>query len=354
MILSKELSEFTHNDQDVYAFTVQNSNGLSIRIMNYGATLLSVRMPDRKGTIGEITLGFDSIGDYIDRIRASGDSPDPYFGATIGRYANRISQGRCIIENKQYNLTCNENNINHLHGGTNGFDKVIWNFQIFEMEKKAGVIFSYHSHNGEEGYPGNLEARAVYSLSENNLLLFDFWAKTDQPTPVNLANHACWNLADAGRGTILEHELLLNCKKYLPSDNNLIPNGDLQDVCGSPMDFIKPKRIGKDIRDVPDGYDHCFVINGAKERLNFAARVHEPASGRCMEISTTKPGIQFYSGNFLEGVLCRNSTRTKKHNGFVLLTEYFPNSVNQQNFESPILYPRSTYHHYTIHRFFIT
>lgn len=356
MLIREQASAITPEGQPIRIFAVENSKGLSVRLMSYGATLLSVRMPDREGRIDEITLGFDGIPDYLDRRRASGANLDPYFGTTIGRYANRIAHGRFAIGSRRYELARNEAGVHHLHGGDRGFDKVLWTAEAFETAASAGVVFTYSSPDGEEGYPGNLEARVAYTLDEDGVLRIDFQATTDQPTPVNLANHACWNLAGAGLGTVLDHELSLHCSRYLPADESLIPTGVLAEVTGTPMDFRRPKRIGAEIDAVPGGYDHCFLIDRSDtdgKDPQAAARVRDPAGGRCMEISTTMPALQFYSGNFLEGVLGRNGARMSKHGGLVLLTEYPPDSPNRPEFESPILKPGSPYRHCTQYRFYV-
>ncbi len=243
--------------------------------------------------------------------------------------------------------------MNHLHGGNRGFDKVVWQAESLKDTALAGVRFSYLSPDGEEGYPGNLRVSVSYSLNENNELKIEYHARTDKTTIVNLTNHTYWNLAVAGSGTVMNHELTLNCKKYLPVNNNLIPTGEIEDVYGTLMDFTKPKLIGEDINNTTGGYDHCFVIDSSKQGLNLAAKLHEPKNGRSMEILTTKPGIQFYSGNLIEDTKGAGGTLFQRYGGLCLETEFFPNSVNEPKFPSPILYPHKTYNQVTIHRFYV-
>ena len=319
-------------------FVLSNQNGLTVTIINFGATVTSVEVPDRDGKFANITLGFDQWDGYFNNA--------PYFGAICGRYANRIAKGKFQIDAVEYTLATN-NGPNHLHGGKKGFDKVIWDAQPVESDNSAGVKLTYVSRDGEEGYPGNLTATVVYSVSKDNELKIDYTATTDKPTPVNLTNHCYWNLA--GAGDVLNHELTLNCDKYLPVDDTLIPTGQLQDVIGTPMEFTKSKMIGADIAKVNGGYDHCYVINEGDSELKFVAKVYDPKSGRVMEVSTTEPGVQFYTGNFLDG--SANNGGFGKHQGFCLECQHFPDSPNQADFPNSILKPGEEYRQTTVHKF---
>ena len=273
----------TPEGKQVEIFILNNSKGITATVMALGATLISFKMPDRRGQIKEVTLGYDNLEQYL--------RGKYYFGATVGRFANRIAGGIFRLDNVEYHLACNENGLNHLHGGNRGFDKVLWEPESWRSRNAVGVSFTYISPDGEEGYPGNLSSKVNYSLSENNELKIEYYAKTDKSTIVNLTNHSYWNLSGTASETILNHELTLKCNKYLPVDNNLIPTGEIRDVCETPMDFTKPKLIGKDIGNTEGGYDHCFVIDSSSKRLKLAAIVCEPKSRRAMEVLTTKPGI---------------------------------------------------------------
>lgn len=345
MAPNQELFGTTKDGKTVEKFTLGNSKGITAAVMNLGGILISFKMPDRTGAVREITLGFDTLDEYL--------AGHPYFGAIIGRFANRIARGRFQLDGVEYTLARNEKNINHLHGGIMGFDKVVWQTEAFQDSALAGVRFSYLSPDGEEGYPGNLNLNVTYSLNEENELRFEYWAETDKATPVNLTNHAYWNLAGAGSGSILDHELLLNCSKYLPVDEAFIPTGEIRTVRGTPMDFTTPKPIGIDMDKVPGGYDHCFVGDPSDQELTLIARLYEPKSGRGMRISTTKPGVQFYAGNLLDSIRGAGGALFDKHGALCLETEFFPDAVNQPGFPSAILRPGKTYHHTTVHSFFI-
>ena len=344
MNVKYELFGTTPEGEKVGKFILNNSQGVTATVMSLGSTIISLKMPDREGEIKEVTLGFDNLQQYL-----AGHS---YFGAVIGRFANRIAKGVFQLEGVRYDLARNENGLNHLHGGNQGFDKVIWQAESFEDTVLSGVTFSYLSSDGEEGYPGNLRVTVTYSLNEDNEFKIEYDAQTDKTTIVNLTNHTYWNLAGAGSGTVMNHQLTLKSKKYLPVNNYLIPTGEIKTVYGTPMDFTKPKLIGKDINDTAGGYDHCFVIESLNQERSLAAKLYEPESGRTMEILTTTPGIQFYSGNFLDHIRGAGGALFQKHSGLCLETGFFPNSINEPEFPSPILYPDRTYHQVTIHRFF--
>jgi aldose 1-epimerase len=331
---------------------IQNSSGISAEIITYGCTIITLRMPDREGKTVDIVLGFDTLEEYFTK--------SPFFGAIVGRFANRISRGKFTLDGKEYSLACNDSYgagedqvMNHLHGGDRGYDKIVWRAETFEKDDSAGVKFTYLSPDGEEGYPGNLDITALYILNEDNELIFDYYAKTDKPTPVNLTNHSYWNLAGAGSGNINNHELMLNCPAYLPIDSSLMPTGEIKAVTGSAMDFTAPKKIGKDLDGVPGGYDHCFTAGESALKINLIARVYEPDSGRGMDVITTKPAVQFYGGNFLDGIKGAGGAVFEKHGAFCLETEHYPDAVNQPSFPSCILRPDGVYHHRTVHRFFI-
>jgi aldose 1-epimerase len=327
----------------VELYTLFNSSGLRARIMTYGAIVVSLEVPDRSGDLADITLGYDSLAGYLEET--------PYFGAVVGRYGNRIAKGRFTIDGREYTLAAN-NGENHLHGGLKGFDKVVWTAEPLRGEGAVGVKMSYLSPDGEEGYPGNLFCVVTYWITEAGELKIDYEASTDQATPVNLTQHSYFNLAGQGRGDILGHELTLESDHYTPVDEGLIPTGEIRAVAGTPFDFTAPHTIGARIDQVPGGYDHNFVLRSGGGELAPAARVYEPTSGRVMEVLTVEPGIQFYTGNFLDGTITGKIGRVyHQHYGFCLETQHFPDSPNQPDFPSTILRPDETYQTQTIYRF---
>jgi aldose 1-epimerase len=331
------------DDREVDLYTCTNANGLVVKLITYGAIVTSVEVPDRDGKLANITLGFDSLAGYLPR--------HPYFGATVGRYCNRIAKGKFKLGDKEYTLATN-NDLNHLHGGENGFDRVLWEAEPVQTESAVGVKFHYVSKDGEEGYPGNLDVTVVYTLTNENELSVEFTATTDQPTPVNLTNHNYWNLSGAGSGKILDHELEIASDQYLAVDDGLIPTGELVDVAGGFLDFTKPQKMGARIQESklePLGYDHCFALRSQDGSMAFAARVTDAASGRVMEIQTTQPGLQFYSGNYLDG--SEGGGGNKQHEGFCLETQHYPDSPNQPGFPTTILKPGETYQQKTVHKF---
>jgi aldose 1-epimerase len=343
MDIKKDSIGKTPEGTEVDQYTLTNANGLRVKIMTYGATITSVETPDRDGKVENITLSLDSLADYFKEF--------PYLGSTVGRYANRIAKGKFSLDGKQYTLAVN-NGPNHLHGGIKGFDKVVWKAEPVETGDSVGVKFSYVSADGEEGYPGKLSAQVTYSLTNDNQLKMDYLATTDQPTVVNLTNHNYWNLSGGGSGDILGEEVVLNADRYLPVDSTLIPLGTLKDVKGTPMDFTAPHGIGERIDEVEGGYDHCYVLNRKDEKdLSLAARVVDPKSGRVMEIFTTQPAIQFYTGNFLDGTLKGGGKPYEKHFGFCLETQHYPDSPNQPDFPSTVLKPGEKYEQSTVHKF---
>lgn len=340
----------TATGQPVEVFTLRNANGVEIRAMTYGGIITSLKVPDRRGTLADIVLGFDSIDGYL--------KGHPFFGAIVGRYGNRIGKGRFTLDGQEYTLATN-NGPNHLHGGVKGFDKVVWIAQ--PIAGKNGVAFSHTSPDGEEGYPGNLAVRVTYELTDKNELIVDYQATTDKATPVNLTHHSYFNLAGDGAGDILGHSLQINADRYTPADSTLIPTGELAPVDGTPFDFRQPATIGARINQ-PDaqlkngqGYDHNWVLNRKGDGLQLAARVVEPTSGRTLEITTTEPGLQFYAGNFLDGSLTGKSGHVYKHRtGFCLETQHYPDSPNKPNFPSTILRPGQEYRSRTVFAFSVT
>ena len=352
MNLTKETFGTMPDGVSVKKIIVQNASGISMEVITYGCIITSLRMPDRDGKMSDIVLGFDSLEEYITK--------SPFFGAIVGRFANRISRGKFTLDGKEYNLACNDSYgagedevMNHLHGGDRGYDKIVWQAEVLEDDDSAGVKFTYMSPDGEEGYPGNLDIIALYILNDDNELIFDYRAITDKATPVNLTNHSYWNLAGAGSGSVGDHELMLNCPGYLPVDASLMPTGEVKDVAGTAMDFTSMKKIGKDLDGVSGGYDHCFTLRECALKTNLIARVHEPERGRGMDIFTTKPALQFYGGNFLDGIKGAGGAVFDKHGAFCLESEHYPDAVNQPSFPSCILRPGEIYHHRTVHRFFI-
>ena len=337
----------TIDSDTVYAYTLKNKKGLKAIISNYGGTLLELWVPDKAGVTGDVILGYDSLSGYLQK-------SNPYFGAVVGRYANRISRGTFTIDGKTYTLALNDHG-NTLHGGLKGFDKVIW---TVDQVNDSSLALSYTSRDGEEGFPGNLNVKVVYTVNSSNGLMIEYTALTDKKTPVNLTNHAYFNLSAGKDSTILGQELKIFAAKYTPVNDSLIPTGQLAPVKNSskknsPMDFGLPKKIGKDLEQVKGGYDHNFVINKKDSVLALAATVYDPGSGRLLEVWTTQPGIQFYTGNFLDGTLTgRDGKKIMKHGAFCLETQHFPDSPNQPSFPKAILEPGQTFHELTVYKFF--
>ena len=328
-------------------FTLQNKHGLVAKVMTYGATLTALHVPDRQGRFEDVVLGFDRLDPYL--------AGHPYFGSTVGRVANRIAKGQFQVAGRPYRVAVN-NGPNHLHGGLKAFDKRVWTAASRIGQGWVSVDFTYTSPDGEEGYPGTLRTRVSYTLTDKDELRIDYEALTDQETPVNLTNHAYFNLSGPGKGGILDHELVLNADRFTPVDGGGIPTGELRMVQGSVMDFRLPNRIGARIDQVggdPGGYDHNYVLNQPRAGvLNLAARVYEPGSGRTMEVLTTEPGLQFYTGNFLDGSLVgKSNQRYDKRYALCLEAQHFPDSVNQPSFPSVILKPGVVYRQTTVHRF---
>lgn len=327
----------------VDSFLLTNDHGIRAGLMAYGATLVSLEVPDGEGNFADIVLGFDTLDGYLGN--------NPYFGCIVGRYANRIAKGKFVLDGVEYALAKN-NGENHLHGGIKGFDKAVWSAEPVREEGAVGVKFEYFSKDGEEGYPGNLACAVTYRLTNADQLKISYEAETDKPTPVNLTNHSYFNLAGQGNGDILGHKILINADRFTPVDDGLIPTGELRDVKGTPWDFTTPTAIGDRIDQVKGGYDHNYVLAGSAGTLALAARVFELGSRRMMTVSTTEPGVQFYTGNFLDGaVIGKGGKAYKKHYGFCLETQHFPDSPNKPDFPSSILIPGQKYTSLTVYEF---
>jgi aldose 1-epimerase len=335
-------------EKPVQLYLLENHKGMKVTITDYGATVVSLTVPDKHGKHGDVVLGYDSLEEYIEGTY--------FFGCIVGRYANRIAQGRFKLNEEQYLLAQNETR-NHLHGGILGFDKVLWDARTLD-DHENGIQFSYLSRDGEEGYSGNVSVKVVYTVTEDNELRIDYHATTDKPTVLNLTNHSYFNLAGAGCADILDHELQIDADRFTPVDKDLIPTGELTPVAGTPMDFTRATRIGARI-DQDDqqlvlghGYDHNWVLNTGGDLSNPAARAYDPNSGRMMEVFTTQPGLQFYSGNFLKDQIKGKDGKSYTHRGaFCLETQHFPDSPNQSHFPSTCLEPGSVYEQATIYRF---
>jgi aldose 1-epimerase len=328
-------------------YTLTNANGMIAKIITYGGIVAELHTADRSGRLDDVVLGFKTLQPYL--------GEHPYFGGIIGRVGNRIAKGRFTLNGREYTLATN-NGPNHLHGGLRGFDKVVWQAQGAPSSNGASLTLTYVSRDGEEGYPGTLSATVVYTLTNQDELRIDYTATADKATPVNLTNHSYFNLAGEGMGDILGHELMIVADRFTPVDDTLIPTGELKLVTGTPMDFMTPATIGSRIAQVPlaapGGYDHNYVLTGGGGTLALAARVREPNTGRVMEVYTTEPGVQLYTGNFLDGIITgKRGVSYKKHFGFCLETQRFPDSVNHPSFPSTILEPGQTYRTTTIYKF---
>lgn len=347
-MVKKEPFGTTPDGKAVDIYTLTNTHGLEVRVMTYGGIIVSVKTPDKNGHLADITLGFDSLADYV--------AHNPFFGALVGRYGNRIGNARFTLDGKEYHLAKN-NGPNSLHGGLKGFDKVVWQAQPFQKSAEAGVVLKYTSADGEEGFPGTLQVTVTYSLNDRNEFTLDYHATTNKATPINLTNHSYFNLSGEGSGNILGEVLTLNADHYTPVDSTLIPTGEIASVKGTPLDFTKPTPIGARINDKFEqltfgmGYDLNFVINRQGPGLVMAAQVYDPASGRVLEVDTTEPGVQFYTGNHLSDVLGKHGHRYGARDAFCLETQHYPDSPNKPNFPSAILRPGQTYQTTTMWKF---
>jgi aldose 1-epimerase len=346
--VNKAVFGTTPDGQAVEVYTLTNPQGMEVRAITYGGIITSLRVPDRNGEFDDIALGFDNLEGYLKN--------PPFFGAIIGRYGNRIAKGQFTLDGKTYDLAIN-NPPNHLHGGVKGFDKVVWKAESFKKDDAVGIVFTHTSQDGDEGYPGTLSLRVTYTLTAGNELEVDYEATTDRATPVNLTQHTYFNLAGEGSGDVLNHQLTIHGSRYTPVDSTLIPTGELAPVEGTPLDFRTPTAIGARINDTHqqirygNGYDHNFVIDRSSEGLVPAARVVEPTSGRVLEVSTTEPGMQFYTGNFLNGLTGKSGHVYAQRTGFCLETQHFPDSPNKPEFPSTIVRPGETHRSKTVFAF---
>jgi len=341
----------TVDGQPVERYTLENRSGSVCKITNLGATVTELWLPDRDGALADVVLGFDDVDGYLTR--------SPYFGCIAGRCANRIEGGRFELDGEEYQLATN-NGPHHLHGGDKGFDKAVWKLEGLDtFEDQASVTLSYRSVDGEEGYPGNLDVEVKYTLTDQNELVVEMTASTDEVTVVNLAHHSYWNLAGHDAGTILDHELTLACARYTPTDSTLIPTGELAPVDGTPFDFRQSKRIGADIDALQaqedaghgGGYDLNYAVDGEPPGIRLVATVHDPSSGRAMELRSDQPGLQLYSGNFLDGVAGKAGASYQQYAGLCLETQCYPDAVHHPSFPSVRLEPGATYRHVMIHSF---
>lgn len=332
----------TEEGDSAMLYTLKNEKDYIVKITNFGGIITEIHTPDRDGKLGNIVLGYDKLEQYLEE--------HPYFGAIVGRYGNRIARGQFTLDGESYQLAVNNGN-NSLHGGLKGFDKVLWDAEVISCDERAALKLTYLSPDGEEGYPGNLKVSVTYELLMDQFFI-TYEAETDKATPLNLTNHSYFNLA--GEGTILDHILYVNASKYIPVDSELIPTGEFANVEGTPFDFRKPFVVGERFDEVggdPVGYDHCYVIDGSSGEKVLAAKVMDPKTGRSLEVITTEPGVQFYTGNFLDGSQVSGNTSYVKNYGFCLETQHFPDSPNQANFPSTILIPGDKYVSQTIFKF---
>jgi aldose 1-epimerase len=331
--------------REVTLYELKNAKGVRAGIINYGAILVSLEVPDRDGKLDDVALGFDDMDSYINR--------NPLFGAVVGRYANRIANASFTLDDKEYKLTANAGK-NHIHGGgKKRFDKVLWEGSLLPGSKEAGVRFSYLSKDGDEGFPGNLKCIVTYTLTNNNELKISYQATTDKPTIINLTNHSYFNLAGAGNGDVLDHEMIINADFYTPSDTALIPTGEIHSVKDTPLDFTSPKTIGARISQLTQtrGYDHNYVLKNSGGALIPAAKVYEPKSGRVMEVHTTEPGMQLYTANGMRSVKGKGGKIYNRHYGFCLETQHFPDSPNKPHFPSVVLRPGEKFNTITVFTF---
>jgi aldose 1-epimerase len=343
--LSKMIFGKTPDGTPVELYVLKNGQ-ITVKVMTYGAIITEIDTPDRNGKEGDVVLGFDRLEGYLGK--------HPYFGATVGRVANRIAKGKFTLNGQEYTLAVNDGP-NTLHGGLKGFDKVIWKAEPIDRPDGPSIKLTYRSPDGEEGYPGNLNVSVQFTVTDQNELKLEYTATTDKATPINLSNHSYFNLAGRTTEPVLGHELMLTASHYTPVDETLIPTGEIAEVTGTPLDFTKPTEIGariKELKGEPSGYDHNFALDSRGKSLALAARVYEPKTGRVMAISTTEPGIQFYTGNFLDGTITgKDGIIYRKHHAFCLETQHFPDSIHHANFPSAVLEPGKTYTQTTVYKF---
>jgi len=345
-IIREESFKGVYNGKPIGLYTLKNKNGLIAQITNYGAIIVSIYVPDRKGNLADVVQGYDTIDEYI-----KGNSP--YMGAVCGRCANRIAKGKFTLLGKQYTLAVN-NGPNHLHGGIIGFSKVVWDVTSVT---DSSIKMEYLSPNGEEGYPGNLMVSVTYTLTDKNELRLDYFATTDRTTVVNLASHSYFNLAGEGSGSIYDQELTINGAFFTPTDETSIPTGEILSVKGTPMDFTKPKKIGSEIEKDDEqlkfgaGYDHNWVLNHRTRTMGLAAVAYDPVSGRLMEVHTTQPGVQLYTANWINGEKGKGGKKYGRRWAFCLETQHFADAINKPHFPSTILNPGKAYRHSCIYKF---
>ncbi|MBK7106235.1 MAG: galactose mutarotase [Ignavibacteriae bacterium] len=339
------------DEKEVYSFTLKNKKGTELKVIEFGATITSLKVPNREGKLEEVVLGYDNLESYV-----NGTS---YFGAIVGRYGNRIYKGNFKLNEIEYQLSINDGE-NHLHGGKIGYNKVLWKGEFVQSIDGESVKLTYYSHDGEQGYPGNSIINVIYSLNENNELKIEYFATTDKSTIMNPTHHSYFNLSGNFQNTILDHELMINSDYYTPVNNGLITTGELERTENTPMDFKNPTKIGKNINEnfeqliYGKGYDHNWVLNNYDARVQKVATLYDSTSGRLMEILTDQPGLQFYSGNFLNGTsIGRNGEKYNFRTGLCLETQKYPDSPNKLNFPSVILNPGEIYKHITIYKFSI-
>lgn len=346
MKISKEVFGTLPNGSIADIYTLTGENDLSIKVTSFGGIITSIRCPDRNGKVEEINLGFETLNEYVNSRN--------YFGAAIGRFGNRIAKGKFTLNGEDYTLQQN-NGTNCLHGGVeDAFDRKNWNVTPFEKKGSIGLVLNSFSPDGEEGFPGNLSTTMTYTLTSKGELIFDYKAVTDKATPVNLTNHSYFNLSGLKNGNVLDHEVLLDCPWYLPVDENQIPTGEMLSVKGTVMDFTTVEKIGTRIKDVDcGGYDHCYIIAPGKGVRKYGT-VHDPVSGRTMDVFTDQPGVQFYTGNFLDGVKGHGGQLFGKNWGYCLETQLYPDCINQTQFPSCVLNPGEVYTHTSSYQFSIT
>lgn len=350
-MIDKKLFGKLPTGEEVYLYTLTNKNGMEVKIINYGATVVSLTAPNRDGKYEDVVLGYDNLEDYV-----NGKS---FFGCIVGRFGNRINKGKFKLDGKEYQLTINDGE-NHLHGGIIGYNKVLWKAEPIINDSSQSLKLSYLSPDGEQGYPGNLSIEVVYTLNDKNELLIDYSAVTDKPTILNPTHHSYFNLSGSFENTILNHELLIDADYITPINNQLIPTGELMKVDNTPFDFRSFKKIGERINDNNEqlkfgkGYDHNWVLNNFDGRVRKVAELYDPSSGRAMEVLTDQPGLQFYSGNFLDGLITgKNGIKYNYRTGLCLETQFFPDSPNHSNFPSVVLRPGEKYKQKTIYRFIV-
>jgi aldose 1-epimerase len=350
-MVKQENYQTTYKDQKTDLFTLRNKNGVVLQVTNYGARIVTLFVPDKSGNLGDVVFGYDKIQEYLDG--------DPYFGAVVGRYANRIAAGKFTLDGKEYQLPKNEGGKNLLHGGDSGFNDAMWTGEMTETPEGKAVKLTLLSPDGDQGFPGNLKVEVMYTLTDKNELIVDYKAVTDKPTIINLSQHSYFNLAGHAAGPILNHELVINADHFTPVDENLIPTGEIRPVEGTSFDFRTPHLIGERIANNEEqlilgkGYDHNFILNKEKAgELTFAASAYDKGSGRFMEVFTTHPAIQFYTGNFLDGSqIGKGGNKYVYRSGFCLETQYYPDSPNHPNFPSTVLRPGEEYKHRTVFGF---